>query len=150
MNDKIKAILLQIAKNLKKAGWKLSPDGELSIQSEFSVPMVKLISVGSGNKKHIVETYIVVKLESDDELTYFPSYSVYANIEVDRLPSKDVVEKMRVSVAFTEKDFKETRKANTAASKIDGMVQDTIDNEYYIYTDKLSSGMDDDDNERYP
>lgn len=150
MNDKIKAILLQIASGLKKSGWKLSPDGDISIQSELSVPMIKIISVGTDRNKHVVETHIVVKLETDDEITYFPSYSVYANIEVNRLPSKDIVEKMKVSVAFTEKDAKDTRKANTAASKIDGMVQDTVDNEYHIHIDKKTSGMDDDDDERYP
>ena len=140
MNEKIQAILLKIVLELKKDKWAVSPDWEITLKGEGHVPLSKSIQV-DGNLddeewQDEVDTIIDLKLESDDELTYFPEYTIYANIFIQGGSSKDIAYKLDADVAFTERDLRDDRKAALAAKKITRFVSDHISTEYSDYIDQ--------------
>ena len=139
MNEKIQAILLKIILQLKKLGWSASQDWELTLKSEGHVPMVKQVTVmGSMDDdewRDDVETHIDLKLGSDDNLTFFPEYTIYAEIFLQGGSSKDVVYKSDADVAFTEKDIRDDRKIKLAASRLDRIVDGYMEQEYADYVD---------------
>lgn len=139
MNERIQAILLKIVVELKKMRWKAVPDWEITLKSEGHVSMVKSIgvegSMGDEEWRDEVETYIDLKLSSDDEITYFPDYTVYGNIFIDGGSSKDIAYKMDADVAFTERDLGDDAKISIAAKKIDRLVENHIEQEYGDYID---------------
>ena len=139
MNEKIQAILLRIVLGLKWFQWVAGQDWEITLKGEGHVPLVRQIEV-EGNMddekwKDNVETMIHLKLSSDDEITYFPEYTVYANIFTRGAENKDVVFKMDVDVAFTKEDVKADDKFALASRKINGLVEDHIEQEYREYID---------------
>jgi hypothetical protein len=139
MNEKTQAILLKIVIGLKRLKWTAGQDWEITLKGEGHVPLVRHIEV-EGNMdnekwKDNVETMIHLKLSSDDEITYFPEYTVYANIFIRGAENKDVVFKMDVDVAFTKEDVKADDKFALASRKINGLVEDSIENEYRDYID---------------
>ncbi len=145
MNDKIQAILLKIVLELKKIGWVANPDWEVTMKSEGHVPLVKQISVmGSMDDEEWrddIETHIELKLSSEDQITYWPAYTIYANVFMDGGVSKDVVYKGDADVAFTEKDFKEDRKPKTAAERIDRIIAGHMEQEYADYVDNNAEAI---------
>lgn len=145
MNEKIQAILLKIIVQLKTMRWKAASDWEITLKSEGHVPLIKMIGVegniGVEEWRDDIETYIDLKLSSDDQITYFPDYTVYANIKVAELETKDFVYKMDVDVAFTAEDFKNEDKINLAARKIDRLVENQIEQEYGDYVDTNSESI---------
>lgn len=140
MNEKIQAILLKIVLELKKDRWMVAPDWELTLKSEGHVPMTKTIPVqgnfGDDEWSDNIETTIYLKLTSNDEVTYFPEYTIYANIFIDGGTSKDIAYKLDASIAFTDHDVRDTQKASVAAKKISRLVEDHIESEYSDYVDQ--------------
>ena len=145
MNEKIQAILLKIVLNLKKSNWSAGPDWEITLKSEGHIPLVKKILVDNNMPDNTfrdeIETMIDLNLITDDEITYFPNFTMYANIMVSGGPSKDVVVKQDVDVAFTDKDFQNEGKIVSSARKIDRMVESYIENEYDNYIDANSNAI---------
>lgn len=139
MNEKIQAILLKIVLGLKKLKWVAGQDWEITLKGEGHIPLVRQIEVegnmGDDNWKDFVETMIHLKLSSDDEITYFPEYTAYANVFMRGAENKDVVFKMNVDVAFTKEDVRSNEKFDLAARKINGLVEDSMENEYRDYID---------------
>ena len=139
MNEKIQAILLKIILELKKLGWAAAQDWDLTLKSENQVPMVKQVSVaGAMNDdewRDDIETHVDLKLISDDNITFFPSYTIYAEIFLQGGSSKDVVYKSDVDVAFTENDFRDNRKFKIAASRINRIIEDYMEQVYADYVD---------------
>ncbi len=139
MNRKITAILLELTVALKKVGWTAGKDWEITLQSEGHVPLIKRIIVqgalGGQKWKDSIETYIDLKLTSDDEITYFPDYTIYAHIALEGVDPKDLAYKMGGTVAFTDKDIKKTSKISDAAKKIDRLIEIHINHEYQDYLD---------------
>lgn len=137
MNEKIQAILLQIVTQLKQLKWTAHKDWELTIKSDGHIPMTKNISVhsGMGNEEwdDQVDTTIVLKLTSQDEITYFPEFTVSAQINTVGVPTKDVNEPMQGDVAFTEEDFSNQKKAKLAAQHIDRFTTSNIQEAYDDY-----------------
>jgi hypothetical protein len=80
-----------------------------------------------------VETHIELTLRSDDEITYFPEFTIYANILINGGTSKDVVYKLEADVAFTNNDLKDDRKIGHCATKINRLVDDHIEQEFSKY-----------------
>jgi hypothetical protein len=163
MNEKMQAILLGIVIHLKKMGWTPGPDWEITLKSEGHVPMIKLISVqGSVEDEDWddnVETFINFKLESRDDITYFPYCTVYTNISVVGLEVKDIVHELGIDVAFTEKDIKNTRNIKNASSRTNDLVEEYIRQEYATYVDmnaqkiklyNMGALADDDEDENVP
>lgn len=139
MNEKMQAILLGIVINLKKLGWSPGPDWEITLKSEGHVPMIKRItvqgSVEDDEWNDVVETFINFKLDSRDDITYFPYCTVYTNISVLGLEVKDVVHELGIDVAFTDKDVKNTRNIKNAASRTNDLIEEYIRQEYATYVD---------------
>lgn len=139
MNERIQAILLKIVVELKKMRWKPVPDWEITLKSEGHVSLTKAIGVegnlGDEEWRDEVETFIDLKLASDDEITYFPDYTVYGSIHIEGGVMKDIAYKMDADVAFTERDLGDDAKTNLAAKKIDRLVENHIESEYSDYID---------------
>lgn len=139
MNEKIQAILLKIVVELKKSRWRPAPDWEVTLKSEGHVPLIKNVGVegnlGDEEWREDINTYVDLKLSSDDELTYFPEYTIYANIFIEGGETKDIAYKMDADVAFTERDLNDEHKITSAAKKIDRLVESHIQQEYGDYVD---------------
>jgi len=161
MNIKIQAILIKTARELVKLGWSPDSDYEITVKSEGQVPLTKQIGVEGILEDETwqdhVETNIHLKLSSDDELTYFPSYTVYASIRLEGVPPKDIAYGLDADVAFTEKDARDDAKISMAGKKIDRMVQNYIEQQFGDYVDmnaaqiinyKQGGGIPDQDLER--
>ena len=145
MNEKIQAILLKIVLDLKKLSWEAHPDWEITLKSEGHVPMIKQIgvegSMGDDDWRDIIETHLDIKLISDDEITYFPNYTIYAAISINDVASKDIAYKMDADVAFTERDVRDQSKITLAAKRIDRMVENHIEQEYGNYVSSNSQSI---------
>ena len=137
MNEKIQTILLKIVVELKKLQWKPVSDWEITLKSEGHVSLTKQVNVtGNLNDADIndtIETYVDLKFESGDEITYYPKYIVYASILISGGDHRDIMNEMDVDVAITEEDFNNHKKLQQAAEKIDDLVGDHIQEEYDDY-----------------
>jgi hypothetical protein len=161
MNIKTQAILIKTAKALTTLGWTPDADYEITVKSEGYIPLTKHVGVagemGDEEWRDDVETSIHLKLSTDDELTYFPSYTIYASIEVEGAVRKDIAVTTDADVAFTEKDARNDEKISLAGRKIDRLVQSYIEQAYDDYVEantnqilhyKQGGGMADQDLER--
>lgn len=145
MNEKIQAILLKIVIDLKKLGWITSPDWQITLKSEGHIPLVKSIDV-TGNMDDDewtdqVETTIDLSLGSDDEITYFPAYTIYATIYMKGGEGHDIASTLDADVAFTAHDLKDDKKASLSAKKISNIVEEHIATEYSDYIDKNAASI---------
>lgn len=143
MNEKIQAILLKLTVELKKIKWMTSPDWQITLKSEEHVSLIKQIKLhGEINDNEFtddVQTHIEIKLVTQDEVTYYPEYTVYANLFIDSVGSKDLSYKMDADVAFMDKDFSDESKIALAAKKINGRVEDYIEKEFNEFISDSSS-----------
>jgi hypothetical protein len=145
MNKKIEGILLKLIVDLKKMGWAPAPDWEITLKSEGYASIIKSIKVagelGTNKWKDVIETYVNLKLTSDDEITYFPECVIYATISVRGGINKDIAYKTNVSAAFTENDLSNTSKINSSANKIDRFIEDYMNEQYSIYLDEQEQNI---------
>jgi adenylosuccinate lyase len=77
-----------------------------------------------------------LKISSEDDWTYFPEFTLYAQIAIGSIPSKDVAYKMIGNEAFMEKDIQDTKKFISAAREINRMVEAHINEVYQDYVDE--------------
>lgn len=152
MNEKIQAILLKLVVELQKLRWKIpknadgSSDWQIALKADGHVTLIKPIIV-QGNLADEpewddqVDTSIELKLASDDNLTFFPEFTIYADIFLDGASSKDIAYKTDSDIAFTERDVRDEAKAATAAKKITSTVEDFIQHEYSDYIDQNSQDL---------
>ena len=145
MNEKIQAILLKIVLDLKKKGWSPGNDWEISLKSEGSVPLTRQVKVsstlGENDFDDNIDAHITLKLDSRDQITYFPGFIVYANIFIDGGQNKDLTDKFECDSAFTEKDYRDSVKSAEAARKIDSIVDSYIVEEFDAYMDANSGNI---------
>jgi hypothetical protein len=145
MNEKIQAILLQITLELKKLKWVAGSDWEITLKSEGHVPLVKQVAVegsmGDEEWRDNIETHLDLKLTSEDELTYFPDYTIYANIFIEGGSNQDIAYKMDADVAFTERDVRNKDKISLAAKKIDRLAESHIEQEFSDYVDMNANAI---------
>jgi hypothetical protein len=147
MNDKIQAILLKIIVHLKQNKWRVGPDWEITLKSEHHVPMSTRIfvegNIADEEWSDNIETNGDLSLTSDDQVTFFPSVTIYSQIFIDGGTSKDITYKIDVDVAFTESDLSNDSKAQSAAARITRLVEDYIENEYSDYVDENGEAIQD-------
>jgi len=145
MNEKIKAILVKLASELKKLRWSLTPDFEVTLRSDNQIPMNKTIvvegSIGDEKINSQIETWISLTMESDDQITFYPDYTVNGEMFVQGGIIKDINYKMDVDVGFFEADFKDDKKIQQAASKINRYVVDHIETEFREYLNTNASDI---------
>jgi hypothetical protein len=137
MTEKIQTIFLKLIRDLKRDKWIPSPDWEITLKSEGQVSLQKNINVsnyiGDREVKEEILTNIDVKMASNDNITFFPEYTIYANIMLNGLVSEDVTYKSEANVAFTEHDFGKDEKINQAAGSISRQVGEYIDGQFNDY-----------------
>jgi hypothetical protein len=140
MNEKVQAILLKVVVELKKLQWYPGRDWEVTLKGEGHVPLVKQVSVegnlGDEEWRDEIETALDIKLMSDDEITFFPEYTIYSQISIPGGPTKDVLHKMDADIAFTENDLNNEQKHVLAARKINRLVESHMQEEYGDYIDQ--------------
>lgn len=140
MNQKAEVILLQIVKALEKNEWSTGKDWQLTFKSDGHIPLIRSVVVEAsmdGDKwKDNIEVYITLKVSTEDEWTYFPEFTVYAQIAIGSIPSQDIAYKIVGNTAFMEKDIKDAKKFIGAAREIDRMVQSHLSEVYQDYVDK--------------
>ena len=139
MNQKAQVILLQIVKILKENQWKTDSQWQLSLKVDGFVPLMRSIiadgRLDDDKWKDQVNTLIRLKMSTDDDITFFPEFSIYAQIALGEVPAKDIEYSMMGNTAFTEKDLKDEKKFKSAASEINRMVDDHINEVYQDYID---------------
>lgn len=139
MNQKAEIILLQIVKALENNTWSTGPDWQLSLKADGFIPLTRPVmtegSVDGDKWKDQVQVLIRLKIATEDEITYFPEFSVYAQVAIGSIPAKEIDYKMIGNEAFTEKDIKDTKKFHLAAREINRMVDGHINEVYQDYVD---------------
>ena len=139
MNEKIKAIWLQIIVALKHKGWVPDANWEITSVSEQHIPLKKVITVSgeieSDSWKDEVDTHVRVKLISRDEITYFVNININATVQYKNLNTLDIDDDMSIDVAITEKDIKNSSVINRAADRVDSLVEEHISHLYTSYID---------------
>jgi hypothetical protein len=145
MNEKIKAILLKIVIALKKQGWTLDKDYELTLKSEGHIPIKSSINVqgalGDNDRNESIETILFLKLDSDDQITFYPEYQLSAELFVQGGDIEHISNTFDSDVAFTEDDFRNDEKIAFVAKKIDFDVESQVQSEYENYLDKNGSDI---------
>lgn len=139
MNEKIQAVLLKLVVELKKLKWSAGPDWQITLKSEGHVPLVKMIpvegSMGEEEWHDHIEIAMDLKLDSSDEITYFPDYTIFGQIFIDGGSNEDIANKMDADVAFTVEDYRNDSKINSAGAKINRLIDDHVQNQYSKYID---------------
>ena len=140
MNPKAEAILLQLVKALAENEWITGKDWQLTFKADGHIPLIRTVTVQAsmdGDKwKEQVQAYITLKVSTEDEWTFFPEFTLYAQVAIGSIPTKDIAYKMIGNEAFTEKEIKDTKKFISAAREIDRMVQNHINEVYQDYVDE--------------
>jgi len=140
MNQKAEAILLQIVRALEKNEWIPSKDWQLTFKTDGHIPLIRSVvtqaSMDGDKWKDQVEAYITLKIATEDDWTFFPEFTVYAQIAIGSIPAQDIAYKMIGNESFMEKDIKDTKKFMSAAREIDRMVEAHINEVYQDYVDK--------------
>jgi hypothetical protein len=140
MNQKAEAILLQIVRALEKNEWTPGKDWQLTLKTDGHIPLIRSVKVEAsldGDKwKDQVQVYITLNVSTEDEWTYFSEFTLYAQVAIGSIPTKDIAYKMIGNEAFMEKDIKDEKKFLHAGREIDRMVQDHISEAYQDYVDE--------------
>lgn len=139
MNQKSQILLLQTVKALKTNNWDSDNQWELTLKVDGNVPLMRQIavkgSIDGAEWKDQVHTMIRVSITTDDDITFFPEFALYAQIAIGNIPAKDIEYKMAGNVAFTDKDLKNDKKFMSAAREINRMVDNYIQEAYQDYVD---------------
>lgn len=139
MNQKSQIILLQLVKALQSSKWTSDNQWQLSLKADGYVPLVRPVIVEGnlGGDKWKDQIYVMIRLKvsTEDEITFFPEFSIYAQVAIGSIPSKDIDYQMAGNEAFTEKDLKDNKKFNSASHEINRMVDSYINEVYQDYVD---------------
>jgi len=139
MNQKSQILLLQMVKALKVNDWSGDNQWELSLKADDNVPLMRSVPVeghlGEEKWKDQIHTMIRVSVTTDDDITFFPEFFLYAQIAIGSIPVKDIEYKTAGNVAFTDKDLKNDKKFQSAAHEISRMVDTYIGEMYQDYID---------------
>jgi hypothetical protein len=152
MNENIRKLLVRIALALKAKGWKAAEDIELTLKSDGKLVLNKPVkvdaSVNDKEWRENVETSLHFTLASDDQITFFPEYSIFAEFFIEGATgSHDVAFKSDADVGFTEHDQLATdpdikQKVNLkiaqTAKMMDDLVEMQIQDEFDEYANESS------------
>lgn len=140
MNQKAEAILLQIVKALGQNRWITGKDWQLTFKTDGHIPLISTISAQAsmdGDKwKEQIQALIHLKISTEDEWTYFPEFTLYAQVAIGEIPAKDIAYKMVGNESFMEKDITNDKKFRSAAREITRMVESHINEVYQDYVDE--------------
>jgi len=144
MNEKIQAILLSIILELKKLRWSPASDWEITLHTDKKGSLIKQIPVEGSFKDEKwndnIEILMELTLNSEDQITYFPNFTIYGHIFITSGLTGDIVYTMEDDNSYMEDDVKKNGKFKLSAANINRLVEDYVQNEYTSY---ISSHKDD-------
>lgn len=139
MNSKNQILLLKVVLALKKIGWVAGPDWKITLKGEGHVPLNKEITVDGETQEESWEQPIAIaidfKLNTEDEITFFPVYSIFGEIYIEGGRTKDINHELDADIAFSEQDIGNEKKFETAATKINGLIHSFVQSEFTEYID---------------
>ena len=105
MNKEVEGVLYRIAKKLnKEEGWMVDKDFDVTVKSDGHIILIRSFMVrGSLDEdewKDQIAATIHLSLETDDEWTYWPEFTIYAQIKIGDISEENVTYKMQSNVAF--------------------------------------------------
>lgn len=139
MNDKQKALLIKIAEILRdKFRWEMAADHEISLFGEGMIPMVKTIQVESSLDDKEISSDVIcsldLKLGSDDQITWYPDFTITGDFLVDGANPGDFTYSTNASTGFMEGDIEQDgNKFVRTASEINNIVDNYVQGEYHEY-----------------
>ena len=142
MNKEVEGVLYRIAKKLnKEEGWMVDKDFDVTVKSDGHIILIRSFMVrGSLDEdewKDQIAATIHLSLETDDEWTYWPEFTIYAQIKIGDISEENVTYKMQSNVAFLpSKDVEDEAKAAKAAREINRLVESHVGETYQDYVEK--------------
>jgi hypothetical protein len=154
MTENIQKSLVRVALALKQLRWKADENVDITLKSEGQVTLSKVFNLESQMNdkewKEPMDVTIQLRMDSADQITWFPEYTIYANLYVEGATSQDLVYKADASIAFTDYDQTVTDpeikkkvdlKIAHAAKVIDDIVEDHLQDEWNSYLDSASEDV---------
>lgn len=141
MNDKLKAVLMTLASELKQLRWNMESNFEIALTSEEKIEMVKAVNVSDGQAANVVDVLLQVSLESDDQITFYPTITISGEMFLNGADIKDINQQTDIDVGFTEADAKNIAKVKDAAGKINRYAVDYVENEFNEYASASRSDV---------
>lgn len=141
MNKKVEGILLQISKKLEQEGkWMVDKDWAITLKAEGHITLIRQIMVrGSLDEdewQDQIAVTIQLKMGTDDEWTYWPEFTIYAQIKIGEIKEEDIAYKMQSNVAFVPDDVTKADKAAKAANEMTRLVESHVGEVYQDYVEK--------------
>lgn len=141
MNDKLKAVLMTLASELKQLRWKMESNFEIALTNEVKIEMIKAVNVSDGQAANVVDVLLQVSLESDDQITFYPTITISGEMFLNGADIKDINQQTDIDVGFTESDAKNIAKVKDAAGKINRYVVEYVENEFNEYASASRSDV---------
>lgn len=141
MDKKVEGILLQIVKKLgDENGWMIDKDWELTFKSDGHISLVRSLevegSLDGDTWTDQISTAVHLTMSSEDEWTFWPTFTIYAQIQIGSIPPEDIAYKMSSNVPFMAEEVKDASKAGKAAREINRVVETHIGKSYQDYVSK--------------
>ena len=140
MNQHSTIMLLQLVKAMKTHGWASDSQWELSLKADGHVPLIRQVEVHAEMDdkkwKDQVSAMVNLRITTEDEITFFPSITVYAQIAIGSIPPEDIEYATAGNESFTEKDIKDHTKFKQAAAELTRIVDNYINEIYGNYVTK--------------
>ena len=148
MNDKIKAILIQVGNALrKKEGWNVGNDCDIMLLHENKLPITKTIRVRGalGEKELSDSVYVEMRLgmDSDDKVTFYPNFLFSTTMTFPEIGVYKQIELTSDSQqGFTDRDTHNVVAFETVAREIDVAVSINLNDEYQELIDDNAGRLD--------
>jgi hypothetical protein len=146
MNPKVAQIIHNIAESLQalhgddQNKWVAKADWELTLKADSYIPMVRNVTVvGSLDEsewKDQVPAVIHLNLGTEDDWTYWPEFTIHAQVAIGELEPETIAYKMQSNVAFMPNDAMDEKKAAQAAREINRLVESHLSEVYQDYIEK--------------
>ncbi len=141
MDKKVEGILLQIVRKLEnEGGWAADKDWAITFKGEGYITLVRQFvvhgSLDEDKWEEQLPVTIQLKLGTEDEWTYWPEFTIYAQINIGEIKDEDIAYKMQSNVAFVPDDVKDESKAVEAAREITNLVNGHVGEVYQDYVEK--------------
>jgi hypothetical protein len=137
MNEKLKAILLKIATELRQFGWRPSGDYELNFRNSGHFSVRSSVKVEGTRDDETwtegIDIELDLGLDTNDQITYYPEYELHGEIFMQGGNISDLEQVMDINVSFTENDVNNNQKIKLAAQQINTSVQGYVQEQYQEY-----------------
>lgn len=135
---KLDSILVKVAAALQREQrWRLEANADVSFRSESKIPLTKSVKVvgtiGDKQFDHNVDVLVELTLGSDDQITWYPEYTIEGEIYLEGGPIKDLDCSLDADTSFSENDVNDFHKVSEAAQRINQYVENHVQHEFETY-----------------